>query len=293
MDETRTFGVEIEIGDVTSVPRGADVMGLITSSMAWAGMPTILAPDGSEDEPVGGSWKVVHDPTAGPDGKGGPELVSPPLAGQRGLMEVARVCELLKQMGATVNDHCGLHVHHAVGDLTISQMLRVTGIYRAHQEAISSLLPTSRRNNEYAMPEMEPVHDADALQHLPPAAADHHAFLRLRVSRALGGGSRDRAVNWMSYACHGTVEFRQHHGTVDAREIIYWVLFTHAIVSAAASGRDLNDTETPARWLHHMDGSEQSCRDAMMWADLSRPVAADPFYPGLRRHYRKWRLLAA
>ena len=73
-------------------------------------------------------------------------------------------------------------------------------------------------------------------------------FIRLRVSHALGGGRRHRAVNWMAYAYHGTVEFfRQHHGTVDAREITFWVLFTQALANVAAPGQELHDREKPAR----------------------------------------------
>ena len=291
MDTKRTFGVELELADVRSAPGGADVLDMLATSLNSSGIDTILAPDGSDDEPVGGSWKVVHDPTAGPDGRGGAEIVSPPMSGHDGLEQIRRVCRALDRMGATVNDHCGLHVHHDAGDLTVSQMMRVSALYRVHQEAISSLLAPSRHNNAYAMLEVETVHDAEALRAAPQS--NHLPFDRLRISRALSGGSRQRAVNWLSYASHGTVEFRQHHGTVDAGEIIYWVLFTQAVVSAAVGGRGVNEMEMPDRWLRRADGDEGSRREALMWADLSGQTSDDELYGELRSHYRQVRLLAA
>ena len=243
MDTKRTFGVELELADVRSAPGGADVLAMLATSLNSSGIDTILAPDGSDDEPVGGRWKVVHDPTAGPDGRGGAEIVSPPMSGHDGLEQIRRVCRALDRMGATVNEHCGLHVHHDAGDLTVSQMMRLSALYRLHQEAISGLLPISRHNNRYAMPETAPVHDAETLKTVPQS--NHLPFDRLRVSRALSGGTRHRAVNWLSYARHGTVEFRQHHGTVDAGEITYWVLFTQAMVSIENDGR--RQMEVPGR----------------------------------------------
>ena len=89
------------------------------------------------------------------------------MSGHDGLEQIRRVCRALDRMGATVNDHCGLHVHHDAGDLTVSQMMRVSALYRVHQEAISSLLAPSRHNNAYAMSEVETVHDAEALRAAP------------------------------------------------------------------------------------------------------------------------------
>ena len=56
MDTKRTFGVELELADVRSAPCGADVPAMLATSLNSSGIDTILAPDGSDDEPVGGSW---------------------------------------------------------------------------------------------------------------------------------------------------------------------------------------------------------------------------------------------
>ena len=291
MDTKRTFGVELELADVRSAPCGADVPAMLATSLNSSGIDTILAPDGSDDEPVGGSWKVVHDPTAGPDGRGGAEIVSPPMSGHDGLEQIRRVCRALDRMGATVNEHCGLHVHHDARDRTVSQMMRLSASYRLHQESIIGLLPISRHNNRYAMPETAPVHDAETLKTVPQS--NHMPFDRLRVSRALSGGSRHRAVNWLSYARHGTVEFRQHHGTVDAGEITYWVLFTQAMVSAAIENDGRRQMEVPGRWLRRTTGDGSSCRETLMWAELRGHISDDPHYWGMRRHYRETRVPAA
>ena len=289
MDTNRTYGVELELADVPLPPGEDDVLRFLTQSMNDAGIVTDLAPDGSEDEPVGGCWKVVWDCTAGLTGGGGAELVSPPMRSHDGLEQVQRVYLVLDEIGATVNKHCGLHVHHDAGDLTPTQMVRVSALYRRHQEAISSLLPVFRRNNTYAMPEIALVHDVEAMRSVKSWT---QPFERFRVSRAMSGGDRHRAVNWLAYASHGTVEFRQHHATLDAGEIIYWVLFTQAMVSAAMGDGGLQGMEMPDRWLRRANGDESSRREALMWADLSGQIADDPHYRDLRSHYRTARLLA-
>lgn len=40
-------------------------------------------------------------------------------------------------------------------------------------------------------------------------------------------------VNFMSFAQHGTIEFRQHEGTTDPRVIVAWVEFVLALVRAS------------------------------------------------------------
>ena len=76
MDEERTYGVEIEISGTRQL--GTDLGG-IASALLRAGIPAVSARYGSDDQPERGNWKVL------PDASCGPEFVSPPLRGERGL----------------------------------------------------------------------------------------------------------------------------------------------------------------------------------------------------------------
>ena len=283
MNNNRTFGVEIELAAIGPAEPQDEVLDILADELDRAAIPAIRDTDGSADEPVGGCWKIVWDCTAGPDGRGGPELISPPMSGHDGLDELRRVCAVLQSLEATVNDHCGLHVHHDAGDLTPSQMVRMSSIYRSHQLAISHFLAPSRRMNHFAMPIFEPMHDSERLY--MSVAGESDRARRRRISEALSGGSRHRAVNWMAYGCHGTVEFRQHQGTVDADEIAHWVLFTQAVVSAAVAEIDPRTERPDDRWLYNGPGKRAAFLQSLLWGDVSRFVADDPNYWAMRLHY--------
>jgi hypothetical protein len=49
----------------------------------------------------------------------------------------------------------------------------------------------------------------------------------------LGHMDRYRNLNVAAYARHGTLEFRQHQGTVNATKMVAWVKFTGAIMEQA------------------------------------------------------------
>ena len=284
MNNNRTFGIEIELAEISPAHLQDDVLDILTNELDRAAILSIRDTDGAADEPAGGCWKVIWDCTAGPDGKGGPELVSPPLSGVDGLDEIRRVCEVLHSMDATVNDHCGLHVHHDAGDLSPAQMVGLSSLYQSHQLAISHILSPSRRMNHFAMPIFEPVHDVEQLYMSVPG--ENHRARRRRIGKAMSGDSRNRAVNWMAYGIHGTVEFRQHHGTVDADEIAYWVLFTQAVVSAAAAGVSPSAEGPRDRWDYQTPGERADYLASLLWGDVSRFVDDDPIYRPMRGHYR-------
>jgi hypothetical protein len=47
---------------------------------------------------------------------------------------------------------------------------------------------------------------------------------------------RYRALNFNAYAKYGTVEVRQHQGTLNADKIINWVKFGQSVIAAAVAG---------------------------------------------------------
>lgn len=129
-NETRTYGVEIEIARVDQEAMRIE--------FRQAGIPLVFP--GYTHE-VMASWKVV------PDGSvpGGCELVSPKLAGEAGLETIRKVCGILNRIGARVSRRCGLHVHHQVRDYSPEQFGRLFNFYRRAEAEVDSFMAISRR----------------------------------------------------------------------------------------------------------------------------------------------------
>lgn len=169
-------------------------------------------------------WKVITDSSCGY------EVVSPVLYGIEGLNELQKVCEALNEVGCEVDIRCGLHVHHDINDLNLEQIKNIYRIYHKHAEAIEQILPKSRRLGArgYAKP------------------LDNwmmHLIEQAQLISALQYNLTDRywALNFTSYTKYGTIEFRQHSGTIDFDKMKNWVLLTHKIVERATSGKKVRE----------------------------------------------------
>lgn len=76
--------------------------------------------------PVG--WNCQHDgsvSTYGYTGHFAAEIVSPPLSGEEGLIQVVFVMDKLAEIGAKVNRSCGFHIHVDASDLDAEQVNRI------------------------------------------------------------------------------------------------------------------------------------------------------------------------
>ena len=194
-------------------------------------------------------WKIVRDgsvavsPGMSSDACG--ELVSPPLSGVAGIEEVRKVLTVLSAAGATVNKTCGLHVHVDANDLNAGQILSVVQRYAHFENEINAFMPLSRRNGRWAM--------SVANDYVPNLVRNVNRNGNLRS--VAGGLNRYYAVNLVSYARYGTIEFRQHSGSVNATKVSNWIQFcVHFVTRAALSpyiseptASNDTDTATPAR----------------------------------------------
>lgn len=169
-------------------------------------------------------WKIITDGSLNyMEGFHAMEIVSPVLKGQAGLDQLKKVCDLLVSMGCKVNKSCGLHVHHQVTarntNMNPAQVMK-NAIYLYHkwQGKFNAILPRSRRNAYYArsysrsdIQFLNQVYTTRDLQRVAPA--------------------RYRVVNPRAYWSHGTLEFRQHSGTVEYEKILNWIVITQAIMA--------------------------------------------------------------
>ena len=173
-------------------------------------------------------WKVVSDSSVNNSGTctvNGLELVSPILSGREGLNELKVAVSALRNAGAMVDESCGLHVHHDAYEYSDKDIGRVVMLYARWEKVIDYTVKPSRRGNENSY--------CKSFEGLPWEELRHCNVFDW--SRRYGI-TRYWKVNVEAYNRHGTIEFRQHHGTLDPDEITAWVVFTQNIMEKAKAG---------------------------------------------------------
>ncbi len=163
-------------------------------------------------------WKIVSDASV----HGGYELVSPVLKGIEGLDEVKLVCEALEEVGATVNKTCGFHAHFGTDDFkeAINVWRNLYINYATLESDIDAFMPQSRRNNIYCKT-LKVNNWKEKMQ---------SAQTLVDLERIITGRTRYFKLNSQSYWRHGTVEFRQHSGTIEFEKIKNWLLFCARLI---------------------------------------------------------------
>ena len=152
--------------------------------------------------------KIVSD--ASVRGADANEVVTPPLSEWD---DLKTICESIRAAGGRVNKSCGLHVHLDFSERDVALAQRIGHNYYMLRLLINNSLAPSRASNSYCM--------IDAV----PAFSEHPASL----GELLGRG-RYCAVNYCAIARHGTIEFRQHQGSLNFAKIRKWIMFLQSLV---------------------------------------------------------------
>ena len=202
----RRFGVEIEFFGISHATA--------TEALAVAGI----------DVHLHGGWRLKYDSSVSGSGL---ELVSPPLSGEEGLEQVRTAMRALRGARARVNNTCGLHIHHEIRDLKARGIGRLVKSWTANQDLIDWLVQPSRRGTNSYCRHWNPV-EVEQLSAVC-ARGDHNFYPRV---------SRGRAINVLSYPRYGTVEVRQHGGTLDFQKFEAWLRLGQAIIDAVAAAPD-------------------------------------------------------
>lgn len=166
-----------------------------------------------ETTPGLSGWRVKGDCSI--RGANGNEVVSPPLQGQAGMDQLRQVLAFLRERGGQVNRSCGGHIHLEARDMQAEGIVRFVESYHAHQDLIDFLVAPSRRGDQtYCGRYYEGEIDSMKRNH---------------ASRGYLYGERYKNVNVTSFGRHGTVEIRQHQGTLNFNKFESWILMCMAI----------------------------------------------------------------
>ena len=208
----RTYGVEIEIArdgmryDVHSIANTLNIAGINAQAESY-------------NHTTRRHWKVTTDSSCGY------EIVSPILKGYEGLEELKRVLEVLNAMDCKINRDCGIHVHHGVNDYSLKNFQNLFKMYVKYEKNIDAVLPNSRRanNNSFCRSMLythgtvertiEKINEAKSVQQLENVWYTRYVKLNIQ-----------------SYVKYGTIEFRQHAGSLSFEKISNWILFTQVMV---------------------------------------------------------------
>ena len=205
------FGIEIEFYSPKTMTE--------TATLLRKKIRGILVDDYRTD-----AWRFVRDGSLFDlDGFNPMELVSPILDtdSTANVRMLHKVCAVLQGMGSVVNNSCGLHVHVNAGDLSAEQIKTVFHRYTKFESVIDLMVPANRRGDHtyYSKAGTNIVDEVE----------------RCQTTEALMRVQRDRyyKVNLCALQRHGTIEFRQHSGSINANTIMNWVSFITSFVEAS------------------------------------------------------------
>ena len=222
----RKFGIEIEAYNVP--------MAKVAAELNAVGI--LCAVEGYNHQ-TRNHWKIVSDCSI--NGVQAFELVSPILQGENGLMQVAIVGDTLERIGAKVNTSCGLHVHVDGRDLTVNSLSRICKMWLKYESCFDSIVPKSRRNNRFAAGIRSKFASLEAGFAKLATATSIQGLTRIMNSDGYSGSSRYHKLNLESMVRHGTVEFRQHSGTVNGLKMVNWVKLVGGFVETAVNAKSI------------------------------------------------------
>ena len=178
------------------------------------------------------------------------ELTSCPIKFSE-LDNIVPIVKKLKDGGATVNKSCGFHCHIDAKDLSLKEVKKVMITYLIYEEVIAFMHPYSRRwNAGYAnstrIVNTNQIDDAfrnattnDLIKQIRHArnwerlyatcSSYDPRYVKLNIKGLYQYHSRTGHPSGRT----GTIEFRQHGGTVDSEKIIHWISFCYQMVESA------------------------------------------------------------
>lgn len=150
------------------------------------------------------------------------ELQTPPWKyNERNIQFLRQIVRGLKENAAKVNRSCGLHVHVDVQDIVAKHkgdfLKFLSERYAANEQEYSNKLVKASRNRNHFCKSNERLSFKNV-------SLD---FKNINRAMILDFDYLDRyyKLNVSSFPFLGTVEFRQHHGSLDEDEVVNWVKY--------------------------------------------------------------------
>ncbi len=149
------------------------------------------------------------------------------------IVQLQQVLFILNEYNCKVNKTCGMHVHHVGTRFTAKRLQNLSNFTVANEEAIDCLVSESRRGDCFYSKSNRNVLDTAywITQKQTRKFMEKKGIKNTRdVAVNQDTHYRYRNLNLTAFAKHGTIEYRQHQGTLDYSKAVFWLAFTQAQV---------------------------------------------------------------
>lgn len=170
----------------------------------------------------------------------GYEINTAPARAEKFNEEIVEICRTLRLAGGRVNKQCGLHVHVDTRDLDPLALKRVIMTYLAVEDDVYRILAPSRfvggwcrkaKDNGFNLiPELATECDAVTFSRALETKLYGNPANTAHYKMGKGNSFRYTGLNIHSHYHRGTLEFRHHHGSINAVKIIAWGRICEAII---------------------------------------------------------------
>lgn len=210
----------------------------------------------------------------------GIEVVSPILHVEDGFDKLKKVMALLKANGGWCSEDDGFHVHYGGAEFLDDdegekRVINLISSWASNQQIINHMLPKCRRNAHtvqgidccmqldrkkaeelfaYMRNECEPP---DRTRYDDTARNNRQGMKHYKIGPKCQDMSRFYALNVQALHRHGTIEIRQHQGTLDFARSASWIRFGHALIECVLEHGELKGFTT-ARKLCKAIGLKES-----------------------------------
>jgi len=199
------------------------------------------------------------------------EVVSPILVGERGLLQLIRVLNVMTRVGATNNQSTGLHIHLGIRDQNQPYGITLKGLrnfivnYIGFEKIIDGYVRESRRQNNHSKYTPSPTLDIFREKRLSDGKIAPVSYRELNdLSEMLNRMTDTEFKYWAkntlsrgkinphSNGLLFSFEIRQHGGTIERDTVIGWILFMHYLcvfsdkkISTKYTWKNLRDNILP------------------------------------------------
>ena len=139
------------------------------------------------------------------------EIVTPVLNGCEGFRLLQHVCDCLQRANAKINSRCGLHIHVDAQTMSLNHIISIICEYQKMEDVIDKKMRPERRNSQCKYAKSLREYNFGHIKTFGELLSTIH--------------SRNYKINVQSLTKYGSLEFRQHHGSVCYDEIRSWIFF--------------------------------------------------------------------
>jgi hypothetical protein len=203
-----------------------------------------------------GSLRVLSSAIETPENTTSFEINMSPSSGDAFVKQLHAMCDMLKRYRSRVDSRCGTHLHIDARDLEWKDIQRFVMLYDRVEWALFQMLPQTRRESIFCKPcgpelmanlvrnegtptkmrkaqrDIMDTFEGRTNYYLYNTMETSEEFLAEYKERKGYGdyGKRRNALNLHSWLHRKTLEFRHHHGSLDAADLVGWASMLATIV---------------------------------------------------------------